>query len=59
MGSLVDVVGVPSADNGALFSQTMLGLATSLENVEAIARDGGLDMIVTAFHVRPPPGRRV
>ncbi len=52
MSSLVDVVGIASPESSALFSQTMLGLATSLDNVEAIARDGGLELILSSFHVR-------
>ena len=43
-----------TTESSALFGQTMLGLATTLENVDAIEQEGGLSLILSSFHVRAP-----
>lgn len=50
--SLVAAAGKGSSETSALFGQTMLGLATTLDNVDAIEQEGGLSLILSSFHVR-------
>jgi hypothetical protein len=58
VSSLVAAKGKVSSEALALIGQTMLGLATNLDNIEAITQEGGIALIMTSFHVRfasPPP----